>query len=124
MDPIASGKAENLLYSLSRWTDLPIAKWSWFRQRLEQGWMLGIDPRTAMPGRWSLRPEDVLGLVFWTKNPTNLIEDAALLSEFPLVIHVTLTGWTEVEHGAPNIKWGLRRLGEVVEAFGVADCGC
>lgn len=113
-----SGKSEGLLYSLSRWTDLPIAKWPWFRQRLEQGYMLGVDPRTAMPGLWSLKPEDTLGLVFWTKNPTNLIEDAHLLNGFPLVVHVTLTGWTEVESGAPNIKWGLKRMAEAVEAFG------
>lgn len=118
MGPISSGKKEGLLYSLSRWTDLPIAKWAWFRDRLEKGTMLGIDPRTAMPGLWSLRPEDTLGLVFWTKNPTNLIEDAKLLEGYPLVIHVTLTGWTEVETGAPNIKWGLRRLSETVDAFG------
>jgi len=118
MGPICAGKSEGLLYSLSRWTDLPIAKWSWFKKRLEAGFMLGVDPRTSVPGLWSLKPEDVLGLVFWTKNPTNLIEDAALLSGFPLVVHVTLTGWTEVEHGAPNIKWGLRRLQELVQVFG------
>lgn len=118
MGRIYTGKAEGLLYSLSRWTDLPAAKWPWFRRQLDHGVMVGIDPRTAMPGFWSLRREDALGLVFWTKNPTNLIEDADLLNGFPLVIHVTLTGWTEVEHGAPNIKWGLRRMAETVEAFG------
>lgn len=118
MVPISSGRAEGLLYSLSRWTDLPIAKWSWFRRCLDIGYMLGVDPRTVMPGLWSLRPEDVLGMVFWTKNPTNLIENADLLNKFPLVVHMTLTGWTEVEHGAPNIKWGLRRMAETVEAFG------
>ena len=80
--------------------------------------MLGVDPRTAMPGLWSLKPQDVLGLVFWTKNPTNLIEDAHLLKDFPLVVHVTLTGWTEVEHGAPNIKWGLKRIQELVQVLG------
>ena len=118
MGSISAGKTEGLLYSLSRWTDLPAAKWSWFQRQLDRGAMLGVDPRTAMPGFWSLRPEDVLGLVFWTKNPTNLIENASLLNPFPLVVHVTLTGWTEVEHGAPGIKWGLRRMAETVEAFG------
>ncbi len=118
MGPIFSGRSEGLLYSLSRWTDLPISKWPWFRQRLKQGFMLGLDPRTGMPGLWSLHPEDVLGLVFWTKNPTNLIKSVDLLSRFPLVVHMTLTGWTEVEHGVPDIEWGLRRLGETIEAFG------
>lgn len=118
MGPIYAGKSERLLYSLSRWTDLPAAKWPWFKGRLEAGFMLGVDPRTAVPSLWSLKPQDVLGLVFWTKNPTNLIEDAAILDGFPLVVHVTLTGWTEVEHGAPNIKWGLKRIQELVQVFG------
>lgn len=118
MSPIRAGRSEGLLYSLSRWTDLPAAKWGWFRQRLDNGWMLGIDPRTGMPGLWSLKPDDVLGMVFWTKDPTNLIEDSALLKEFPLVVHLTLTGWTEVELGAPNIEEGLRRMAELVEVFG------
>lgn len=118
MSPIFSGKSEGLLYSLSRWTDLPAAKWRWFRERLNQGFMLGVDPRTALPKLWSLDPKDTLGLVFWTKNPTNLIEDARELEAYPWVAHITLTGWTEVEHGAPNIKWGLRRLGEAVDTFG------
>jgi Domain of unknown function (DUF1848) len=118
MGPISTGNAEGLLYSLSRWTDLPIAKWPWFCRQMEQGFMLGVDPRTAMPGLWSLKREDTLGMVFWTKNPTNLIEDAHILNGYPLVIHITLTGWVEVEQGAPNIKWGLQRMAETVETFG------
>lgn len=115
---ILKGKSEGMLYSLSRWTDLPISKWDWFKSCLHQGWMLGLDPRNTMMNPWSLLPEDVLGMVFWTKNPTYLIEDHKLLRDFPLVIHMTLTGWVEVEHGAPNLKWGLRRMKEAVDTFG------
>ncbi len=112
------GRSEAMPYSLSRWTDVPIAKWDWLKAQLAQGWMLGFDPRTAIPSRWSLAPEDVMGLIFWTKNPANLVKDAALLRKYPLVVHVTLNGWTEMEVGAPGFWEGVGLLAEAVKAFG------
>lgn len=116
-----SGKQERLPYSLSRWTDLPAAKWDWFQSQLDQGSMVGFDPRTAVPVQWSLAPEDVFGLVFWTKNPTNLIRNAAQLKKYPLVIHMTLTGWDEVEKGAPSVQEGLELMKEAANTFGAQN---
>jgi hypothetical protein len=116
---IRSGKAEGLLYSLSRWTDLPAAKWAWLTQQLRQGWMVGFDPRNAVPSQWSLAVEDTLGLVFWTRDPTNLVQNVPLLKPYPLVIHMTLTGWQEVEKGAPDIEQGLELMAQAIKAFGV-----
>jgi DNA repair photolyase len=81
--------------------------------------MTAFDPRTAIPGEWSLRQEDTQGLILWTKNPTNLLKDAALLKGYPLVVHVTLTGWGEVEKNAPDIHEGIRLLKDTVRTFGV-----
>lgn len=120
-----SGYKEAVPYSLSRWTDVPAAKWEWFKAQLAAGEMTAFDPRTAMPGRWSLKPEDTLGLIFWTKNPENLIRDAKLLDPYvggkldKLVIHMTLTGWEEVEKGAPDIDEGLKLLRQAVETYGL-----
>lgn len=100
---------------------MPAAKWPWFREALAAGQMLGIDPRSGVPKWWSLAPEDTLGLVFWTKDPTNLLADRELLRAYQTQVHVTLTGWTEVEKGAPDIKTGIRLLNETVEAFGAAN---
>jgi hypothetical protein len=80
--------------------------------------MIGIDPRTAFPAKWSLAPADVLGLIFWTRNPTNLIQNADRLRDYPLIVHFTLTGWFEVEKGAPDLDEGLELLRETVRAFG------
>lgn len=113
-----SGRQENLIYSLSRWTDVPGAKWSWFRARLAAGFMEGVDPRSGIPGPWSLAPSDTLGLVFWTKDPSNLIKDAALLAPYQLRIHVTVTGWEEVELGAPTLEEGTSLLVRAAETFG------
>ncbi len=115
---IRSGKVERLPYSLSRWTDLPAAKWPWFLDRLDNGWMLGIDPRTSLPEKWSLQPADVFGLVFWTRDAQNLVRSADALKPFPVVIHYTLTGWHEVERGSPSIDRALATMGDAVAAFG------
>ena len=113
-----SGKAERLPYSFSRWTDVPAAKWGWFEQQLDQGHFIGFDPRTAIPGKWSLTPEDTYGLIFWTKNPTNILLAADKLKAFPLVVHLTLTAWQEVEKGAPDLTLGMRLMRQLVDTFG------
>lgn len=121
MPRLYSGKDQNMAYSLSRWTDLVASKWDWFRERLDQGQMLGVDPRTGMPLLWSLRPDETLGLIFWTRQPKNLIRDAALFKDYQKTIHFTLTGWHEVEHKAPNIELGLDLLAETCETFGAEN---
>jgi DNA repair photolyase len=115
------GKESGFAYSLSRWTDLPAAKWEWFEERLRQESMLGIHPQTGMPRLWSLRPEDTLGMVFWTRDGRNLVKHEDLLEPYQKRFHFTLTGWQEVERKAPNIKQGLHILGDMVSAFGAEN---
>lgn len=121
MSLLLSGKCEGIPYSLSRWTDVPGAKWLWFREAMAAGAMVAFDPRTAVPGRWSLAPEDTQGLVFWTKDPTNLLKDRELLRGYQVKVHVTITGWHEVEKGTPDIETAARLLKETVAAFGAKN---
>ena len=114
---LKSGIRAGVPYSLSRWTDLPVAKWDWFKSCLDHQRMIAFDPRTAAPGVWSLHPKDTLGLVFWTKNPTNLIKDKQLLDPYRVVVHVTATGWEEVEKGAPTLEESGKLLVQASEAF-------
>jgi len=79
---------------------------------------MAIDQRTSVPARWSLRPEDTLGLIIWTKNPTNLLADRDLLKNYQVKVHVTVTGWVEVEKGAPGLLEGATLLCEAAKAFG------
>jgi hypothetical protein len=48
----------------------------------------------------------------------DLLADRDLLKPYPLVVHVTLTGWTEAEKNAPGLRLGMALLRETVEAFG------
>jgi hypothetical protein len=83
--------------------------------------MVAFDPRTAVPSKWSLAPEDVLGLVFWTRKPTTLIKNSGSLKPFPLVIHMTITGWEEVEIGAPDMHRSLDLMAKAVDVFGAEN---
>ncbi len=118
MPIVRCGAAEGFPYSISRWTDVPAVKWHWFRQQLSIGQMWGVDPVSACPFLWSLRPEDTLGLIFWTRDGRNLAKDSKLLAAYSVRVHYTITGWSEVEHRAPNIQEGLDGLRQVVDAFG------
>jgi hypothetical protein len=102
---VRSGREEGIPYSLSRWTDVPAAKWAWMEQSIRDRKMIAFDPRNAIPYEWSLKPEDTLGLVFWTKYPDPLIK-AAWLKDYHFHVHITVTGWHEVEHKAPDLKRG------------------
>ena len=115
---IKSGLEQKLPYSLSRWTDLPATKWTWFEKCLQEQRFIGVDPRSGIPCLWSLKPEDTLGLIFWTRDSTNLVENKKLLDPYQLVIHFTLTGWHEEERAAPGIEKGLEILARTVDAFG------
>jgi hypothetical protein len=114
---LRSGFSEGVPYSLSRYTDLPAAKWSWFEGCLAAGQMIAFDSRTGAPSVWSLSPAETLALVFWTKNPSNLIASQLRLEPYKVVAHVTATGWREVEKGAPTIEEAGRLLVEAAAAF-------
>src|ERR1700679_778761 len=98
-----SGRTEGIPYSFSRWTDVPISKWPFFTSQIKAGKMVAFDPRDAIPYEWSLAPEDTLGMVFWTKDPKNIVRSKELLAPYKMKVHVTITGWHEVEHGVPDM---------------------
>jgi len=114
-----SGRALGIPYSLSRWTDVSAAKWSWFQSCLAEGHFLAFDTQTVTPQLWSLSPEDVLDLVFWTKDPTNLLQSPELAA-YPVSVHMTITGWHEVEKGVPSLDTQLQLLERAVDRFGAA----
>ena len=113
---LRSGLVEGIPYSLSRWTDIS-SKWAWFEACLDSKKMVAFDPRTSAPGVWSLSPEDTLGLVFWTKDPTALIQNRARLAPYDVTVHVTATGWAEVEKGTPSIEEAGQLLVRTAQAF-------
>jgi hypothetical protein len=118
MSSVASGLLEGIPYSLSRWTDLPACRWDWMLEALHMQRMVAFDPHTAVPRVWSLSPKDTLALVFWTRNPSNLIRYSDTLKPYRVRVHMTVTGWEEVEHGAPTLVEGVELLTTLVAVYG------
>lgn len=80
--------------------------------------MVAFDQRTSIPMKWSLKPEDTLGLMFWTKNPANLLRYRDMFRPYNTKVHVTVTGWEEVEKGAPGIFEASILLRDTARAYG------
>jgi len=107
---------EPLLLSVSRRTDVPAYFGDWFSSRLERGWVDVRNPFNQSLKRISLLPEDVLGYVFWSKNPLpfNPVLDRILLSGPPVLYHVTITGLPrEMEPHIPDESHVIRGMHEL-----------
>jgi len=59
--------------SASRRTDIPALYADWLFNRIRAGYCMVPNPFSGKPYRVSLRPEDVLAWVFWSKNPAPLV---------------------------------------------------
>ena len=93
-----------MIISASRRTDIPAHYADWFMARLAAGEVLVRNPRNPRQiRRVSLRPEDVDGFVFWTKNPAPMLKHLPALSDYAYYFQVTLTPYgPDVEPGYPE----------------------
>ena len=115
---LLSGRELGFPYSFSRWTDVPIDKWAWFEELLKTREMVAYHPEQWVPYRWSLRPDDTLGLVFWTKDPTNVMWAKLQERGYKIKVHVTVTGWKEEEGKAPDHWQGGMNLAMAADILG------
>lgn len=64
-----------MIISASRRTDIPAFYSDWFINRIRAGWCVVPNPlNNRQLNRVSLKPEEVDAIVFWSKNPSPLIE--------------------------------------------------
>lgn len=93
-----------MIVSVSRRTDIPACYFPWFLRRLEEGYALARNPvRFHQVSRISLRPPDVDGFVFWTKNPLPMLAHLDLLQEYAYYVQFTLTAYgPDLEPGLPD----------------------
>ncbi|MBP7401514.1 MAG: DUF1848 domain-containing protein [Clostridia bacterium] len=108
-----------MIISASRRTDIPALYTEWFLRRLAAGSVRVPNPMNARQVRTiSLRPGDVDGFVFWTKNPAPMTGRLAALGDIPLYFQCTLTPYgPELEPGLPDTAHrvaALRRLSEQI----------
>ncbi len=109
------------IISASRRSDIPAFYSRWFLRRLEEGYCEWVHPFTGKVGRVSLRPEDCLAIVFWTRNPEPLLPalpDLLSAGHVPC-FHFTATGYPKpLESHNPELPRSVRRLRTLAERIG------
>ena len=109
------------IISASRRSDIPAFYSRWLLRRLEEGHCDWRHPFTGELERVSLRPEDCLAIVLWTRNPAPLFPALPDLqaSGHLLLFHVTVTGYPKpLESHGPDLALSVARLRELAERVG------
>lgn len=93
-----------MIVSVSRRTDIPNYYSDWFISRIKEGFLCVRNPMNAHQiSRIDLSPDVVDCIVFWTKNPANMIEKLEHLKNYIYYFQFTLTGYgKDVEPNLPN----------------------
>lgn len=102
-----------MILSVSRRTDVPNYYSDWFYNRIKEGFLYVRNPMNMHQiSRIDLSPEIVDCIVFWTKNPANMLERLDELKNYQYYFQFTLTGYgKDVEPGLPD------KRGELIPTF-------
>lgn len=111
-----------MIISASRRTDIPAFYSEWFMNRLKEGYALIPNPRNPNRlGRVALSPENVDCIVFWTKNPANMLGRLSELDAMGYAYYVqfTLTPYDRsMEPNLPSKAELLRTFIEMADQIG------
>ena len=93
-----------MILSVSRRTDVPNYYSDWFVNRIKEGFLYVRNPMNAHQiSRIDLSPDIVDCIVFWTKNPANMMENLECLKDYVYYFQFTLTGYgKDIEPNLPN----------------------
>jgi hypothetical protein len=104
-------KTSPRIISASRRTDIPAYYADWFMRQVERGCVTYPNPMSFKPVRLSLRPEDVLFIVFWTRNPQPLEKHLDRLDELyqrAYYFHFTINGMPKtLETNNPPFEFAI-----------------
>lgn len=109
-----------MIISASRRTDLPAAHPRWLMERFHEGYVLVRNPMNRhQVSRISLHPDDVDGVVFWTKNPAPFMEYLNYFRKYAYYFQFTLTGYdSDVEANLPSHERRLDTFLRLAEKVG------
>ena len=95
-----------MILSVSRRTDIPNWYSAWFYNRIREGFLYVRNPfNSRQISRIPLSPDLVDCIVFWTKNPKNMMPRLGELQDYDFLFQFTLTGYgKDVEPGVPDKK--------------------
>lgn len=93
-----------MILSVSRRTDIPNYYSEWFYNRIKEGFLYVRNPMNSHQiSKIYLSPNLVDCIVFWTKNPENMINRIDELKAYDFYFQFTLTGYgRDIEPNLPN----------------------
>lgn len=96
-----------MIISASRRTDIPAFFADWFYDKIKKGSVLVPNPlNTHNISKIILTPEFVDCFVFWTKNPSDFINDLRLIDKYAYYFLYTITGYgTALEPNVPELDF-------------------
>ena len=93
------------IISISRRTDIPAWYSKWLKRRFADGYVEYSNPFTGRKYGLGLKPEDVAGIVFWSRDfrPSYRLIDELKTKGYPMIFHFTLTPYEKPfeEYGLP-----------------------
>ncbi|MBW4056386.1 MAG: DUF1848 family protein [Proteobacteria bacterium] len=108
-----------MIISASRRTDIPAFYTDWFMNRVRAGYFYRVNPfNSRQVTGFSLKPEDVDAVCFWTKNPRPLMQhlDELDVRGLNYYFQFTLNPYDAVfEPGVPPLQ---ERIGTMIELAG------
>ncbi len=114
-----------MIISASYKTDIPTFYGEWFINRLNAGYCKTVNPYNKRISRVSLRPEDVDGIVFWTKNIGPFLRHLPTVQarEIPFVIQHTINGYPRtLEQSVVDPAKSVENVRRVSDDFGPRVC--
>ena len=95
-----------MILSASRRTDIPNYYSEWFINRIREGFLYVRNPMNPHQiSKINLSPDVIDCIVFWTKNPINMLEKLEELKPYMYYFQFTLTGYgRDVEPNLPTTR--------------------
>ncbi len=116
------GIKANTIISASYKTDIPAFYGDWFMSRLEHGYCGMVNAYNRNQATFvSLRPCDVSGIVFWTKNIGPFMKHLDRVRElgFPFVVQHTINGYAQSRFEAVvSSDEAIENLGQIRNEYG------
>jgi hypothetical protein len=110
-----------MIISASYKTDIPTFYGDWFINRLRAGYCKTVNPYNRRVVRVSLLPDDVEGIVFWTKNVGPFMRYLSEIRNlgFPFILQHTINGYPrDLEQAVVDAPRAVEHLRRVAETFG------
>jgi hypothetical protein len=110
------------IISISRRTDVPAFYGGWFMQRVKEGFAGVVNPFGGKRYVVSLRPEDVVCFVFWSKDFTPFVDSLEVLDRlgYKFYFNYTVTGLPAVFENGVNGTRALTTLKLLSRRYGPA----